>query len=44
MRTKAKEEGARIAAIKERKLHQLTGMGVPSKYRAELEKYKPGHE
>lgn len=41
VRAKAKEESHRMTSIKDRKLTELTGMGVPSKYRAELERYKP---
>ncbi|KAJ9528200.1 hypothetical protein QJQ45_014161 [Haematococcus lacustris] len=42
IRQAAEAEKAALAEIKARKLAQLTEVGVPSKYRAELEKYKVG--
>jgi len=42
LRQRAKEEKHRLAQIKTRKLSELKDMGVPSKYRAELERYKIG--
>ena len=40
MRSAAEKEKARLAAIKAQKLHELEETGVPSKYRAELERMK----
>ncbi len=36
----AEKEAALLVAIKERKLGELAEQGVPSKYRAELEKFQ----
>ncbi len=40
IREAAEAERLRLQEIKERKLHELENVGVPEKYRAELEKYK----
>lgn len=42
LREAADEEKRRLADIKARKLSELTEVGVPAKYRAELEKYRVG--
>mmetsp|Transcript_18082 Transcript_18082/g.30965 ORF Transcript_18082/g.30965 Transcript_18082/m.30965 type:complete len:510 (-) Transcript_18082:446-1975(-) len=41
IREAAEAERLRLLEIKDRKLSSLVDLGVPSKYRAELEKYKP---
>lgn len=40
IRANAEKERARLQSIKARKLHDLEEAGVPSKYRAELERMK----
>jgi hypothetical protein len=42
LREKHRQEAAKLNSIKSRKLKELEGDGVPSKYRAELERKKVG--
>jgi len=42
LREAAEQERLRLQEIKQRKLGELTDAGVPSKYRAELDKFKVG--